>query len=232
MAIEISEQTYLLVINCTFGILGNLWHDRDGFNWVFALGSFTFSPISKLFSLLPPIERKSRYFRRPEISVKIFEIFSWKHNTVGTIENGVGNIGDFGTGWSWLGNHWFQHLGGTDNWLTNDIASANDHFLGKEDLNQFLSGRFGWSKADCVGKMDGRTFSAGISIPISPRATMIPSEAVITSSIFLTPSWFSILEMILMLAPSSPRASRTKYQRVRSHCNCYRGRSATCTYRP
>merc|ERR1711953_817307 len=33
-----------------------------------------------------------------------------------------------------------------------------------------------------------KTFSAGISIPISPRATIIPSEAVMTSSIFLTPS--------------------------------------------
>ena len=165
----ILKKTYLLVINCTFGILGNLWHNRDGFNWVFALGSFTFLPISKSFLLYcHPVTEKVRPFLRPEISLKTFEIFSWKHNTVGTIENGVGNIGDFGTGWSWLGNHWFQHLGGTDNWLTNNIASANDHFLGKEDLKTFLSklfvrtmGKDGYA-ADCNEKVP---FQLGFQYP-------------------------------------------------------------------
>lgn len=40
------------------------------------------------------------------------------------------------------------------------------------------------------------TFYIGTSIPRSPLATMIPSDASMSSSIFLTASWFYILLMI------------------------------------
>ena len=48
-----------------------------------------------------------------------------------------------------------------------------------------------------------KTFSGGISIPMSPRATMMPSDAAMISSIFLTPYWkilksmkYSIIETV------------------------------------
>mmetsp|Transcript_60416 Transcript_60416/g.134648 ORF Transcript_60416/g.134648 Transcript_60416/m.134648 type:complete len:204 (+) Transcript_60416:958-1569(+) len=53
-----------------------------------------------------------------------------------------------------------------------------------------------------------KTFSGGISIPRSPRATMTPSVSSRISSNLSRPSWFSIFEMILMLFPASPRISR------------------------
>ncbi len=55
--------------------------------------------------------------------------------------------------------------------------------------------------------------SKGISTPISPRATMIPSAALRISSIFSTPSAFSILAMIriwgLLLSPRIARICST-----------------------
>mmetsp|Transcript_4303 Transcript_4303/g.11017 ORF Transcript_4303/g.11017 Transcript_4303/m.11017 type:complete len:209 (-) Transcript_4303:482-1108(-) len=54
-----------------------------------------------------------------------------------------------------------------------------------------------------------KTFSAGISMPRSPRATITPSVTFRISSKFCMPSWFSILEIILTLRPASPSASRT-----------------------
>ena len=44
-------------------------------------------------------------------------------------------------------------------------------------------------------------FSNGISTPRSPLATIKPSEASNIASILSTPSWFSILEMIMMCSP-------------------------------
>eukprot|EP00835_Amoeboradix_gromovi_P005592 NODE_540_length_6936_cov_0.673102.p4 type:complete len:161 gc:universal NODE_540_length_6936_cov_0.673102:4075-3593(-) len=52
-----------------------------------------------------------------------------------------------------------------------------------------------------------KTFSNGISIPRSPRATITPSVALKMSSKFLIPCWFSILEMILMCLPFSANRS-------------------------
>ena len=46
------------------------------------------------------------------------------------------------------------------------------------------------------------TSSRGISTPISPLATMIPSDTLIMSSILSTPCIFSILAMILILSHS------------------------------
>ncbi|EEQ36029.1 hypothetical protein CLUG_00151 [Clavispora lusitaniae ATCC 42720] len=50
-----------------------------------------------------------------------------------------------------------------------------------------------------------RTCGAGISIPKSPSATMTPSVSFKMSSKLLTPCWFSILAMIWMSLPSSPK---------------------------
>ena len=50
------------------------------------------------------------------------------------------------------------------------------------------------------------TSSNGISTPISPRATMIPSDTRMISSIFSTPCIFSILEIIFIL--SQPCSSK------------------------
>mmetsp|Transcript_13824 Transcript_13824/g.36973 ORF Transcript_13824/g.36973 Transcript_13824/m.36973 type:complete len:222 (-) Transcript_13824:857-1522(-) len=51
-------------------------------------------------------------------------------------------------------------------------------------------------------------FSMGISMPKSPRATMMESLASMISSMFFKPSSFSIFEMILMLRPRGPKVSR------------------------
>mmetsp|Transcript_8267 Transcript_8267/g.22812 ORF Transcript_8267/g.22812 Transcript_8267/m.22812 type:complete len:219 (+) Transcript_8267:600-1256(+) len=53
-----------------------------------------------------------------------------------------------------------------------------------------------------------KTFSGGISMPKSPRATMMASLASMISSMFFKPSSFSIFEMILMLRPRGPSVSR------------------------
>mmetsp|Transcript_142 Transcript_142/g.539 ORF Transcript_142/g.539 Transcript_142/m.539 type:complete len:313 (+) Transcript_142:560-1498(+) len=79
------------------------------------------------------------------------------------------------------------------------------------------------------------TFSAGISTPRSPRATMMPSEASMMASMLATPWWFSILLMMSGTCTSSPagrlscstwRTSRTcaalrmKEAKTKSHCCC------------
>mmetsp|Transcript_68685 Transcript_68685/g.196978 ORF Transcript_68685/g.196978 Transcript_68685/m.196978 type:complete len:329 (+) Transcript_68685:559-1545(+) len=52
------------------------------------------------------------------------------------------------------------------------------------------------------------TFSGGISMPKSPRATMMPSLASQIALKFFRPSSFSIFEMILVFLPASPRVFR------------------------
>ena len=47
-----------------------------------------------------------------------------------------------------------------------------------------------------------------ISTPMSPRATMMPSATDRMSGRLLTPSWFSILAMILMAEPASSNSRR------------------------
>mmetsp|Transcript_32592 Transcript_32592/g.103865 ORF Transcript_32592/g.103865 Transcript_32592/m.103865 type:complete len:230 (-) Transcript_32592:752-1441(-) len=66
------------------------------------------------------------------------------------------------------------------------------------------------------------TFSGGISIPRSPRATMTPSVARRMSSKLSRPSWFSIFEMILQLgAPASSRILR-----ISNTCSALRTKEA------
>mmetsp|Transcript_8732 Transcript_8732/g.24409 ORF Transcript_8732/g.24409 Transcript_8732/m.24409 type:complete len:222 (-) Transcript_8732:564-1229(-) len=56
-----------------------------------------------------------------------------------------------------------------------------------------------------------KTFSGGISMPKSPRATMMPSLSSMMLSMFLTPSSFSILEIILIERPRSPSVFRMNW---------------------
>mmetsp|Transcript_2746 Transcript_2746/g.9993 ORF Transcript_2746/g.9993 Transcript_2746/m.9993 type:complete len:224 (+) Transcript_2746:1330-2001(+) len=56
----------------------------------------------------------------------------------------------------------------------------------------------------CAMKM----VSGGISMPRSPRATMMPSDFSRMSSKFSRPSWFSTLEMICTYLPFSPSTWR------------------------
>ena len=58
-----------------------------------------------------------------------------------------------------------------------------------------------------------KTFSAGISMLRSPRATMTPSVSARIASKLRTPSWFSILEMIRMRGPRSASAA-TRQARI------------------
>mmetsp|Transcript_62233 Transcript_62233/g.173879 ORF Transcript_62233/g.173879 Transcript_62233/m.173879 type:complete len:222 (+) Transcript_62233:88-753(+) len=53
-----------------------------------------------------------------------------------------------------------------------------------------------------------KTFSGGISMPKSPRATMMPPLSWAIASKFFRPSSFSILEMIRMPRPRKPSVSR------------------------
>mmetsp|Transcript_40492 Transcript_40492/g.106845 ORF Transcript_40492/g.106845 Transcript_40492/m.106845 type:complete len:234 (+) Transcript_40492:1415-2116(+) len=58
-----------------------------------------------------------------------------------------------------------------------------------------------------------KTFSAGISMPRSPRATITPSVSARISSKLRIPSWFSIFEMIRTRAPTSGSAA-TRHART------------------
>ena len=57
-----------------------------------------------------------------------------QHDTVGTVENGVGNIGDLSTGGAGVICHGLEHLSGTDDGLALDVALGDHHLLGHEDL--------------------------------------------------------------------------------------------------
>mmetsp|Transcript_7220 Transcript_7220/g.15621 ORF Transcript_7220/g.15621 Transcript_7220/m.15621 type:complete len:219 (-) Transcript_7220:659-1315(-) len=66
------------------------------------------------------------------------------------------------------------------------------------------------------------TFSTGISTPMSPRATMMPSLSARISSKFWRPSWFSILEITRTWPP--PQASR--WRRISRTCSPWRMKEA------
>mmetsp|Transcript_77332 Transcript_77332/g.194487 ORF Transcript_77332/g.194487 Transcript_77332/m.194487 type:complete len:294 (-) Transcript_77332:515-1396(-) len=55
-----------------------------------------------------------------------------------------------------------------------------------------------------------KTFSGGISMPKSPRATMMPSLASQIAVKFFSPSSFSIFDIILIPAPAGPSVLRIK----------------------
>ena len=62
------------------------------------------------------------------------------------------------------------------------------------------------------------TFSDGISMPRSPRATMTPSVYLRISSKLVRPAWFSIFEMILTSWP--PASSRMRRMNCTSSADC------------
>lgn len=57
-----------------------------------------------------------------------------QHDTVSTIENGVTDIGDLGSGGSGVVGHRVKHLGGTDDGLTGKVALGDELLLGNENL--------------------------------------------------------------------------------------------------
>ena len=69
-------------------------------------------------------------------SGRVFSVggLSGKHNGVGSVKNGVGDIGTLGTGRTRVSNHGFEHLCGSDNRLPDDISLSDHHLLGKKDL--------------------------------------------------------------------------------------------------
>lgn len=63
-----------------------------------------------------------------------------QHDAVGTVEDGVSNIGNFGTGGTRVVGHGLEHLGGTNGGLAGNVALGDHHLLGDEDL--------GWGNLD------------------------------------------------------------------------------------
>lgn len=57
-----------------------------------------------------------------------------QHDTVGTVKDGVGNIGHLGTSGTRVVCHGLEHLSGTDDGLTLDVTLGDHHLLGDEDL--------------------------------------------------------------------------------------------------
>mmetsp|Transcript_71618 Transcript_71618/g.202175 ORF Transcript_71618/g.202175 Transcript_71618/m.202175 type:complete len:243 (+) Transcript_71618:16-744(+) len=72
------------------------------------------------------------------------------------------------------------------------------------------------------------TFSMSISMPMSPRATMMPSLSSMISSMLLMPSWFSIFEMILMWRPRSPNVFRIVFTSFASWTKLAATKSTLC----
>ncbi|KAH3665823.1 hypothetical protein OGAPHI_004011 [Ogataea philodendri] len=57
-----------------------------------------------------------------------------QHDTVSTVQNGVTNVRNLGSCWSWVVSHRLQHLGGTDNRLSSKVALGNHLFLHHKHL--------------------------------------------------------------------------------------------------
>ena len=61
--------------------------------------------------------------------------FPAQHDGVGFFGDRVGDVGDFGAGGHWVGDHAFEHVGGDDHWLAAFDAAAHDAAL---DDGEFL----------------------------------------------------------------------------------------------
>ena len=57
-----------------------------------------------------------------------------QHDTIGTIQNGVGDIRHLSTSGTRVVRHGLEHLSGTDDGLTLDVTLGDHHLLGDEDL--------------------------------------------------------------------------------------------------
>mmetsp|Transcript_2739 Transcript_2739/g.6542 ORF Transcript_2739/g.6542 Transcript_2739/m.6542 type:complete len:522 (-) Transcript_2739:100-1665(-) len=60
--------------------------------------------------------------------------FSGKHDGIGSVKNGVGDIGTLGTGRARVCDHGFEHLRGGDNGFSDDVGLSDHHLLGQENL--------------------------------------------------------------------------------------------------
>ena len=54
---------------------------------------------------------------------------SRQHHTVRSVQDGVGNVGGFGTGGTGIYDHGFQHLGGGDDVFAHGVTLADHHLL-------------------------------------------------------------------------------------------------------
>lgn len=59
-----------------------------------------------------------------------------QHDTVGTVKNGVANVGNLGTGWAGVERHALEHLSGANDGLASNVALGDHHLLGDEDLGR------------------------------------------------------------------------------------------------
>lgn len=77
-----------------------------------------------------------------------------QHDTVSTVEDGVTNVGNLGTGWTWVVGHALEHLGGANDWLAGHVALGDHHLLGDEDLGRWdLDTEVTTSDHDTVGEL-------------------------------------------------------------------------------
>lgn len=59
-----------------------------------------------------------------------------KHDTVGTVKDGVTDIRNLSTGGAGVVGHGLEHLGGANDGLAGDVALGDHHLLGDEDLGR------------------------------------------------------------------------------------------------
>mmetsp|Transcript_35591 Transcript_35591/g.82694 ORF Transcript_35591/g.82694 Transcript_35591/m.82694 type:complete len:224 (+) Transcript_35591:569-1240(+) len=69
-------------------------------------------------------------------SFRMFSIgcLSRKHNTVGSIKNGVSHIGTLSAGRTWIFDHRLKHLCCGDDRFAKNVSLAYHHFLGQKDF--------------------------------------------------------------------------------------------------
>jgi len=60
--------------------------------------------------------------------------FFWKNNAINSIENCIGNIGSFSSGWSCCFTHWFKHLTDYHHWFGCKVTFLNHPFLSNENF--------------------------------------------------------------------------------------------------
>lgn len=80
---------------------------------------------------------------------------SGQHDTVSTIKNGVTDIGHLGSGGSRVVGHGVEHLGGTDDGLSGQVALGDQLLLGNEDLGGGdLDAKISSGNHDTVGLLE------------------------------------------------------------------------------
>lgn len=84
--------------------------------------------------------------------VGTFGGLSGKHDTVSTVKNGIGNVGNLGTGGSVVDDHRLEHLSSADHRLAGNVALGDHHLLSHEDLRSGdLDTKVATSNHDTIG---------------------------------------------------------------------------------